>query len=170
MIKDADGRDIGVRKRAVLWTAMPGHDVGKFVRVVQALPVRACPRLRGGRLHRGACKQLRSFPRKRESRINAQILGPWVPAFAGTNGVLKFNASPSSCPAMTSLGHSRVREREVTSACWHRSALRGYRLLRKSPCRPRPSLKRLAPATPSSISASRPLYHSWMSASRTVSL
>ena len=25
-IKDVDGRDIGVRKHAVLWTAMPGHD------------------------------------------------------------------------------------------------------------------------------------------------
>ena len=24
--KDVDGRDIGVRKHAVLWTAMPGHD------------------------------------------------------------------------------------------------------------------------------------------------
>ena len=35
-----------------------------------------------------------------------------------------------------------------------------YRIFAKSPCRPRPFLKRLAPATPSSISASRPLYHS----------
>jgi hypothetical protein len=25
--KVVDGRDIGVRKHAVLWTAMPGHDV-----------------------------------------------------------------------------------------------------------------------------------------------
>jgi hypothetical protein len=24
--QDVDGRDIGVRKHAVLWTAMPGHD------------------------------------------------------------------------------------------------------------------------------------------------
>ena len=38
--------------------------------------------------------------------------------------------------------------------------LRDHRILSKSPCRPRPSLKRLAPDTPSSISASRPLYHS----------
>ena len=35
-----------------------------------------------------------------------------------------------------------------------------YQIFAKSPCRPRPFLKRLAPATPSSISASRPLYHS----------
>src|SRR5919198_4817304 len=35
-----------------------------------------------------------------------------------------------------------------------------HQILAKSPCRPRPALKRLAPATPSSISASRPLYHS----------
>lgn len=43
-----------------------------------------------------------------------------------------------------------------------------YRIFAKSPCRPRPSLKREAPATPSSIKASRPLYHSRISASRTV--
>jgi hypothetical protein len=31
---------------------------------------------------------LRSFPRKRESRTitTAFVLSPWVPAFAGTNG------------------------------------------------------------------------------------
>ena len=29
--KDVDGRDRGVRKHAVLWTAMPGHDSGKIV-------------------------------------------------------------------------------------------------------------------------------------------
>src|SRR5215475_5264179 len=44
-----------------------------------------------------------------------------------------------------------------------------HRILAKSPCRPRPSVKRLAPDTPSSISASRPLYHSWINASRTPS-
>ena len=29
--KVVDGRDIGVRKHAVLWTAMPGHDGGEAV-------------------------------------------------------------------------------------------------------------------------------------------
>ena len=29
--KDVDGRDIGVRKHAVLWTAMPSHDESKDV-------------------------------------------------------------------------------------------------------------------------------------------
>jgi hypothetical protein len=48
------------------------------------------------------------------------------------------------------------------------SLLRDQRIVSKSPCRPRPSSKRLAPATPSSISASRPLYHSWINASRTL--
>jgi (1->4)-alpha-D-glucan 1-alpha-D-glucosylmutase len=37
---------------------------------------------------------------------------------------------------------------------------RAHQILPKSPWRPRPSLKRLAPATPSLMSASRPLYHS----------
>src|SRR6476469_7579682 len=35
-----------------------------------------------------------------------------------------------------------------------------HQILSKFPCRPSPSLKRLAPATPSAINASRPLYHS----------
>jgi (1->4)-alpha-D-glucan 1-alpha-D-glucosylmutase len=37
---------------------------------------------------------------------------------------------------------------------------RAHQILPKSPWRPRPSLKWLAPATPSLMSASRPLYHS----------
>ena len=47
--------------------------------------------------------------------------------------------------------------------------LHHHRILAKSPCRPRPSLNRFAPDTPSSIKASRPLYHSWINASRTLS-
>ena len=35
-----------------------------------------------------------------------------------------------------------------------------HRIFPKSPCRPSPSLKRAAPGTPSTINASRPLYHS----------
>ena len=41
-----------------------------------------------------------------------------------------------------------------------RERLACHRILLKSPCLPRPSLKRPAPATPSAIKASRPLYHS----------
>src|SRR5258706_2092445 len=52
---------------------------------------------------------------------------------------------------------------------WTLTFARGsQRIFPKSPCRPSPPLNRLAPATPSLISASRPLYHSWIRPSRTL--
>jgi hypothetical protein len=35
-VKDVDGRDIGERSDAVLWTALPGHDEGGVFHVVQS--------------------------------------------------------------------------------------------------------------------------------------
>ena len=69
----------------------------------------------------------------------------------------------SSCEnyRMSALGHKRTcAVQKGMSALPPKADIRRYRIFAKSPCRPRPFLKRLAPATPSSISASRPLYHS----------
>src|SRR5262245_14379271 len=120
--------------------------------------------------------RLRQTETNRKTSSSSETLLPKkCPGFPGwflttsADVAANFFASESAQPGLARASNTRSIEplNPSLSLIELPSYVAHDQIFAKSPWRPRPSWKRLAPDTPSLISASRPLYHSWINASRT---